>query len=90
MNPPLEGDPAFILDEGVGYVRAWAEAQHVVRDLRAVLDKIGRSEAMPYLHADVTEFGSGVVEPGRVTPQTAALLVKALKLLSDQTRHEAA
>ncbi|HUY48112.1 MAG TPA: hypothetical protein VMV92_20685 [Streptosporangiaceae bacterium] len=34
---------------------------------------------MPYLHADVNVFGNGVVELGRVTPETAALLAQALR-----------
>jgi len=39
---------------------------------------LGHADAMPYLHADVNVFGKGVVELGRVTPQTAVLIAEAL------------
>ncbi|GAA2215246.1 hypothetical protein GCM10009850_107130 [Nonomuraea monospora] len=81
----LEGDPALILEEGIGYVRAWSEAQHAVSGLRSALEAVGHGDALPFLHADVTEFGTGVVELGRVTPQTAELLMRALKLLAAQS-----
>ncbi|MFI9554823.1 hypothetical protein [Nonomuraea endophytica] len=37
---------------------------------------------MPYLRADVNEFGAGFVELGRVTPQTAALIAQAVAELA--------
>jgi hypothetical protein len=74
----VEGDPAFLLEEGVGYVHAWARAQHAASALQQVLADLGHSDAMPYLHADVNVFGAGVVELGRVTPETATLIVQAL------------
>ncbi|MFE0153180.1 hypothetical protein ACFWY5_38995 [Nonomuraea sp. NPDC059007] len=73
-----EGDPAFLLEEGVGYVREWARAQHSVASVKEALTAIGSPDAMPYLRADVNEFGTGFVELGRVTPQTAALIAQAL------------
>ncbi|MFI6540849.1 hypothetical protein ACIBHY_50915 [Nonomuraea sp. NPDC050547] len=73
-----EGDPAFLLEEGVGYVREWARAQHAVAEVKDALAATGCVEAMPYLRADVNEFGAGFVELGRVTPQTAALIAQAL------------
>jgi len=33
MPPWIEGESAFLLDEGIGYVRAWATAQHAVSAL---------------------------------------------------------
>jgi hypothetical protein len=49
---------------------------------------------MPHLHADVNVFGNGVVELGRVTPETAALISEALREMSRirdrQTGHNAA
>ncbi|WP_329426921.1 hypothetical protein OG339_42520 [Streptosporangium sp. NBC_01495] len=83
-----EGDPAFILEEGKGYVRAWARAQHAVSNLKDSLDALELSESMPYLRADVNVFGAGFVELGRVTPETAALLAHALALLSAQAEAE--
>jgi hypothetical protein len=74
-----EGEPAFLLEEGVPYVRAWATAQHAATAMRDALDSLGHADAMPYLHADVNVFGQGMVELGRVTPETAALIANALQ-----------
>ncbi|GII01769.1 hypothetical protein [Planobispora takensis] len=84
----IDGDPAFVLEEGKGYVRAWARAQHAVRDLKDSLSAVGLPEAMPYLRADVNVFGVGFVELGRVTPETAALIAQALTLLTAQAKLE--
>jgi hypothetical protein len=81
MSPWIEGEPAFLLEEGVGYVREWARAQHVVSELQQALSELGCCDAMPYLRADVNVFGNGVVELGRVTPETAALLARAVHAL---------
>lgn len=75
----MEGEPAFLLDEGIAYVRAWARAQHAASAVEEALADLGHPGAMPYLHADVNVFGNGVVELGRVTPETAALLAQALR-----------
>ncbi len=85
MSPWIEGEPAFLLEEGVGYVRAWARAQHGVSELQQALSDLGHSDAMPYLRADVNVFGNGVVELGRTTPETAALLARALRALASQS-----
>lgn len=85
MSPWIEGEPAFLLEEGVGYVREWARAQHVVSELQQALADLGRLDAMPYIRADVNVFGSGVVELGRVTPETAALLAQAVRALAAQS-----
>jgi hypothetical protein len=82
MSPWIEGEPAFLLEEGVGYVRAWARAQHAVSELQQALSDLGHSDAMAYLRADVNVFGNGVVELGRVTPETAALLAQAVRALT--------
>jgi hypothetical protein len=39
---------------------------------------------MPYLRADVNVFGTGFVELGRVTPETAALIARALHAVAAQ------
>jgi hypothetical protein len=83
-RPWIEGEPAFLLDEGTAYVRAWATAQHAVGALREALGDLGLADAMPYLHADVNVFGAGIVELGRVTPHTAALIAQALQGLVAQ------
>ncbi len=80
----IEGEPAFLLDEGIAYVRAWATAQHATSAIQGALAELGDVDAMPYLHADVNVFGNGVVELGRVTPHTAALIAEALQGLASQ------
>jgi hypothetical protein len=88
-HPPLEGDPAFLLEEGISYVRAWSEAQHAVSALKQSLANLDKGEMMPYLRTDVTEFGSGLVELGRVTPETAELFARALASLAEQRQASA-
>ncbi|MFI7445967.1 hypothetical protein ACIBQX_00585 [Nonomuraea sp. NPDC049714] len=86
-----EGDPAHLLEEGMSYVRAWARAQQAATSLKDGLASLGRAETMPYLRADVNEFGAGFVELGRVSPETAALIAHALEQLAiDERRDECA
>ncbi|MDR8414629.1 hypothetical protein MTP10_38620 [Nonomuraea sp. 3-1Str] len=66
----------------MSYVRAWAEAQRAATQLKDSLAGAGRGDAMPYLRADVNEFGVGFVELGRVSPETAALIARALEVLA--------
>lgn len=80
----VEGEPAFLLDDGIAYVRGWASAQHAVAELRNALADFDHEHFMPYLRADVTVSGSGVVELGRVTPETALLIARALRAISSQ------
>ena len=82
--PLLDGEPAFLLEEGIAYVRGWTRAQRSVAELKEALSEIGREDAMPYLRADVNVFGAGIVELGRITPETADLIAQALRLLSAQ------
>jgi hypothetical protein len=79
LQPWVEGEPAFLLDEGIAYVRAWARAQHAVAEVKQALADLGHPDAMPHLHADVNVFGNGIVELGRVTPETAVLIAQALR-----------
>ena len=81
----VEGEPAFILDEGIAYVRGWMDAQQSVVTIKAALAELGQDGAMPYLRADVNAFGRGIVELGRVTPQTAILIAKALCAMASHT-----
>jgi hypothetical protein len=80
--PLIEGEPAFLLNEGVAYVRGWTTAQHSVAGLKEALTVIGFGDEMPHLRADVNVFGTGIVELGRVTPRTADLIAKAMRLLA--------
>jgi hypothetical protein len=79
--PLLDGEPAFLLDEGIAYVRGWTTAQRSVAQLKDVLAEAGHEDVMPYLRADVNVFGAGIVELGRVTPETADLIAHALRLI---------
>lgn len=79
--PLLDGEPAFLLDEGIAYVRGWGAAQRSVAQLRDALAEIGHEDFLPYLRADVNVFGAGIVELGRVTPETADLIAQALRLM---------
>lgn len=72
------GEPAFVLAAGVGYVRGWAEAHHAVERLREALRAAGLADRVPGVRADVTVAGVGVVELGRITPQTARQLAALL------------
>jgi len=40
----MEGEPAFLLDEGTAYVRAWATAQHSVSALKNALAELGEAD----------------------------------------------
>jgi hypothetical protein len=82
--PLVEGEPAFLLDEGVAYVRGWAQAQHAVSALKQALADLGQDNAIPHLRADVNVFGAGIVELGCITPQTATLIAEALKTAASQ------
>jgi hypothetical protein len=76
--PLVEGEPAFLLDEGVAYVRGWARAQHAVSALKQALADLGYEDAMPHLRADVNVFGTGYVELGPITPQMTTVIAEAL------------
>jgi hypothetical protein len=76
--PLVEGEPAFLLDEGIAYVRGWARAQHAASALKQALADLGYEDAMPHLRADVNVFGTGFVELGRIAPQMAIVIAEAL------------
>lgn len=81
----IEGEPALILDDGIAYVRGWMDAQQSVVTIKSALAELGQDGTMPYLRADVNVFGQGIVELGRVTPQTANLIAKALTAMASHT-----
>jgi hypothetical protein len=80
-----EGEPAFLLDEGIAYVRGWANAQHAVSAIRSALTELGQENAIPRLRADVNVFGAGIVELGHVTPQVAALMAAGLLAMTHRS-----
>jgi hypothetical protein len=75
---PDDTEPAHILAEGIAYVRGWARAARAATALEKELQACGLTDAIPYLHAEVNAFGVGMVELGRVTPDTAYALAALL------------
>ena len=80
QEPRADDDmrPAFALEPGVPYVPGWSEADEATRLLAAELAACGLAGLVPYLHADVTVAGAGVVELGRITPAAARRLAELL------------
>jgi hypothetical protein len=79
--PPADdagGEPAFILAEGVPYVRGWVAADRAAQVLRAELRACGLAERVAYVRAEVTAAGLGMVDLGRVTPAVAEVLARLL------------
>jgi hypothetical protein len=73
-----ETEPAYILTEGIAYVRGWARAARATTALEKELRACGLTDAMPYLRAEVNAFGVGIIELGRITPETAQALAALL------------
>lgn len=78
-------EPAFVLREGVSYVRGWADAEDAVAGLRGELDRCGLAGRVAGLRAEVTVAGVGVVDLGRVTPATAQMLAALLAIAGQAT-----
>ena len=78
--PPtgLDDEPVFVLEAGVPYVPDWTEAQRALAELLVELAACGLAGRLPHARAEVTAAGVGVVDMGRVTPQTARLLARLL------------
>jgi hypothetical protein len=92
-----DAEPAYLLTEGIGYVRGWTHAKRAAAALQAELRTCGLSDAFPYLHAEVNVFGVGIIELGRITPETAhaltALLIRARTIptaAKEDTQHGSA
>jgi hypothetical protein len=77
-EPPHDAEPAYILTEGIAYVRGWAHAARATAALEKELRDCGLTDAFPYLHAEVNVFGVGLIELGRITPETAHALAALL------------
>ncbi len=65
--PPLDSD-------------GWYAARNATIALRDVLVRAGLEKDFPYLRADLNAFGHGLVELGRVSPDTAERLAELLRL----------
>jgi hypothetical protein len=77
-DPESDAEPAYILTEGIAYVRGWAHAARATAELEKELHACGLSDAFPYLRAEVNVFGVGIIELGRITPETAQALAGLL------------
>ena len=58
----------------------WYAARNATTALRDVLVRAGMEKDFPYLRADLNAFGHGLVELGRVSPDTAERLAELLRL----------
>jgi hypothetical protein len=73
-----DAEPAYILTEGIAYVRGWAHAARATTALERELRACGLSDALPYMRAEVNVFGVGIIELGHITPETAHALAGLL------------
>ncbi len=60
--------------------REWYAARSAVAELRDVLTAAGLDREFPYLRADLNAFGRGLIELGRISPQTAQRLAELMRL----------
>ncbi|GAA0911926.1 hypothetical protein [Streptomyces thermoalcalitolerans] len=58
----------------------WYAARNATTALRDALVCAGLEKDFPYLRADLNAFGHGLVELGRVAPDTAERLAELLRL----------
>lgn len=58
----------------------WYTARNATTALRDALVRAGLEKDFPYLRADLNAFGHGLVELGRVSPDTAERLAELLRL----------
>ncbi len=58
----------------------WYAARNAAIALRDALVRAGMERDFPYLRADLNAFGHGLVELGRVSPETAEHLAELLRL----------
>ncbi|MEO3764596.1 hypothetical protein [Streptomyces sp. B8F3] len=58
----------------------WCAARNAVSALRDVLIAAGMERDFPYLRADLNAFGHGLIELGRISPETVERLAELLRL----------
>lgn len=58
----------------------WYAARNATTALRDVLTAAGMEKDFPYLRADLNAFGHGLIELGRISPDTAERLAELLGL----------
>ncbi|WP_326649463.1 hypothetical protein [Streptomyces anthocyanicus] len=77
-NEPTDGRDAAVwspLDSD-----GWYAARNATTALRDTLVRAGLERDFPYLRAELNAFGHGLVELGRVSPETAERLAELLRL----------
>ncbi|WP_369389750.1 hypothetical protein AB5J72_20545 [Streptomyces sp. CG1] len=57
----------------------WYAARNATTALRDVLTAAGMTQDFPYLRAELNAFGQGLIELGRVSPETAERLAELLQ-----------
>ncbi|TKA04555.1 hypothetical protein [Actinacidiphila oryziradicis] len=65
----------------------WYAARNATTALRDVLTAAGMARDFPYLRAELNAFGQGLIELGRVSPETAERMAELLRL-SLQSQHD--
>ncbi|WP_019545005.1 hypothetical protein [Streptomyces sulphureus] len=63
----------------------WYAARDAVAGLRDVLIAAGMERDFPYLRADLNAFGHGLIELGRISPETAERLTGLLRRALEST-----
>ena len=63
----------------------WYAARDAVAGLRDVLIAAGMERVFPYLRADLNAFGHGLIELGRISPETAERLTELLRRALEST-----
>lgn len=58
----------------------WYAARNAASALREVLTAAGMARDFPYLRADLNAFGHGLIDLGRVAPETAERLAEILRI----------
>jgi hypothetical protein len=58
---------------------AWYAARDATAALRDVLTAAGMEKDFPYLRAELNAFGHGLIELGRISPETAERLAGLLR-----------
>ncbi|WP_326807514.1 hypothetical protein OHB04_13590 [Streptomyces sp. NBC_01775] len=66
----------------------WYAARDAVAGLRDVLIAAGMECDFPYLRADLNAFGHGLIELGRISPETARRLAELLRRSLESTYEE--
>ena len=75
-----EGEPRDAATWSPLDTEEWYAARNAVSALRDVLTAAGMEKEFPYLRADLNAFGHGLIELGRISPETAERVAELLRL----------